>query len=143
MHMAAPAQRYTPEPLDFAVRVLESVRSDKRDPLLHNPNPPFTSAAEWLDLNSSAQHATSGADEAQPLKFSEVLPLGPQDAYFRSRAFQHSVVCAAVELVSRAAELYADLAALPEAFAPAQQALTHVQKFTTLPEASLLTHTHP
>ena len=139
LHIAAPAQRYVPEPLNFAVRVLESVRSSKQDPLVHNPNPPFTSATEWLHLTSSAQHATSGADEARPLKSSEVLPLAPEDAYFSSRSFQYSAIRAAVELVSTAAELYGDLAALPEAFAPAQHALTHVGNFTTLPEASLLT----
>ena len=134
--MAEPARRYVPEPLNYAVRVLESVCSDKQSPLSRNPNPPFTSAAEWLNLSRTAQHATSAAEKVEPLKLSEVLPLAPEDAYFGSRAFQCSVIASAVELASRAAELYADLAAAPEALGPAQQALSHVAGFATLPQAS-------
>ena len=74
----------------------------------------------------------------QPLKLSEVLTVPPEDAYFGSRAFQCSIINAAVEVASKAAELYADLAALPEALAPAQQALKHIAEFTTLPQASRL-----
>lgn len=138
IHMAGPAQRFAPEPLNFAVRILESVCSDKQGPLLHNPNPPFTSAAEWLNLDRTAQHATSERERMQPLKLSEVLTVPPEDAYFGSRAFQCSIISAAVELASKAAELYADLAALPEALAPAQQALTHIAGLMTLPQASRL-----
>ena len=134
--MAEPGRRYVPEPLNFAVRVLESVCSDQQSPLARNPNPPFTSAAEWLTLSRTSQHATSAAEKAQPLKLSEVLPLSSEDGYFGSTAFQCSVIASAVELVSRAAELYADLAALPEALAPAQQALSHVAGSAMLPQAS-------
>ena len=134
--MAEPAQRHISEPLNLAVRILESVCSDQQSPLMHNLNPPFTSAAEWLNLSRTAQHATSAAEMAQSLQLSEVLPLASENAYFGSRAFQCSVIASAVELVNRAAELYADLAALPEALGPAQQALSHVAGFATLPQAS-------
>ena len=75
--------------------------------------------------------------EAQPLSLPDVLTRTPEDAYFGSRAFQCSAISAAVEVVSRAADLYADLAALPEALDPAQRALAHLSQSTLLPEASL------
>ena len=65
------------------------------------------------------------------------LTLAPEDGYFGSRAFQSSVMSHAVDLVSKAAELYADLAAFPEALAPAQQALAHVAGCASLPGVSL------
>ena len=132
--MAAPAQRYVPEPLNFAVRVLESLCSDKRGPAVHNPNPPFTSAAEWLNLSRTPQSAKAGNKEVQPLSLTEVLTRAPDDAYFGSRAFQCKAVQAAVEVVSRAADVYAELAALPEALAPAERALAHVAGFSELPQ---------
>lgn len=135
LHMAGPAQRYTPEPLNYAVRVLESVCSDAQGAIMQSPNrPPFTSAVDWLKLNSSAQSAKADSAASQPLSMVEVLTRAPEDGYFGSRGFQCSAITAAVELVSRAADLYADLAAMPEILAPAQRALTHLAVFSELPK---------
>ena len=101
---------------------------------MQNPNPPFTSAAEWLHLSRTPQSAKAGSKEVQSLSLTEVLTRAPDDAYFGSRAFQCGAVQAAVALVSRAADVYADLAALPEALAPAERALAHVAGFSELPQ---------
>ena len=132
LHMAAPGQRYVPEPLNFAVMVLESVSASSQAPLAHSSNPPFTTAADWLKLGTAEQAAES-ANEG-PLSMYEVLAREPGEAYFSTRGFQCSAITAAVEVVGRAADLCADLAALPEILAPAQRALAHLAGLNALPK---------
>jgi len=95
-------------------------------------------ASRILQATTDSVGAYAGAKkETQPLSLTDVLTRTPEDAYFGSRAFQCSAINAAVEVVSRAADLYADLAALPEALYPAQRAVAHLSQSTMLPEASL------
>ena len=130
--MAAPGQRYVPEPLIFAVMVLESVSTSSQAPLAHSSNPPFTTAADWLKLGG-AEQGTDIADQG-PLSMSGVLAREPGDAYFSTKGFQCSAITAAVEVIGRAADLCADLAALPEILAPAQRALAHLAGINELPQ---------
>ena len=133
--MAAPGRRYVPEPLNFAVRVLESVSASSQGPLAHSSNPPFTTAADWLKLGGTEQAADSASEGL--LSMYEVLAREPGDAYFGTRGFQCSAITAAVEVVGRAADLCADLAALPEILAPAQRALAHLTGLNKLPEVNV------
>ena len=130
--MAAPGQRYVPEPLNFAVMVLGSVSTSSQAPLAHNSNPPFTTATDWLKLNGAEQAADTASEG--PLSMYEVLAREPGDSYFGTRGFQCSAITAAVEVVGRAADLCADLAALPEILAPAQRALAHLTGLNELPQ---------
>ena len=143
MHMAAPGQRYVPEPLNFAVMVLESVSASSQAPLAHSSNPPFTTAADWLKLGAAEQAADS-ANEG-PLSMYEVLAREPGDAYFGTWGFQCSAITTAVEVVGRAADLCGDLAALPEILAPAQRALASLAGLNALPKVvvALLPLPHP
>ena len=134
--MAAPGQRYIPEPLNFAVMVLESVSTNSQPPLAHGCNPPFTTASDWLKLSRPKQ-AADPANEGS-LSMSEVLAREPGNAYFGTKGFQCSAITAAVEVVGKGADLCADLEALPEILAPAQRALAHLAGLVELPQVVVI-----
>ena len=134
--MALPGQRYAPEPLNFAVMVLESVSTSSQAPLAHSSNPPFTTAADWLKLGGAEQAADPAIEG--PLNMSEVLTREPGNAYFGTRGFQCSAITAAVEVLARGVDLCADLAALSEILAPALRALAHLTGLNNLPQVPVI-----
>lgn len=121
LHMAAPASRFAPEPLSFAVRLLRSAAQQggaqqQQGDASASHMPPGT----WLQLGAK-QGAKPGL--VQPLRLTKALSSEPNDAYFGSSEFRASALAAAMGLVARAAQVFAGVPFLPEVLAPAQAAL--------------------
>jgi nucleolar protein 14 len=116
MHLHSQARRFVSEPLAFAAAALR----------LALPARPGDAEAgpRWLCV------AGGGPAEALPAAEGDIEPLAvlrvlgeEDDAYFSSPAFKTAAAAAAARLVRRAAHVYADVDALPEILAPAQEAL--------------------
>ncbi|KAL4451742.1 hypothetical protein ABPG75_007404 [Micractinium tetrahymenae] len=144
LHLHSQARRFVPEPLAFAVQLLQGA--------LPAGCAPAGAAAEAAAASSSSHQRQLGADEPRwlaiaatdagagslpaapedipPLELAQVLSSGGsgsggtgEEDFWRSAGFKTSAAAAAVRLVGRTAELLAGNAALPEILAPAQAAL--------------------
>lgn len=119
--MSASAERLMPEPLLFATRLLQTFREqwDSRAP----------TARGWsLQLVSKTKELT--AAKVIPLTFDLTANTPCNGADFAA-----SCVNAAVGLIARAVEAYADLPSFPELFAPAEAVLQQLEsKPECLPE---------
>ncbi len=137
LHMAAPASRYVPEPLNFAVQLLRSAAA----PGKASSEPPAAAfsasdpSARWLALGP---RKWSAANEIQPLELSAVLTKPADDAYFSSPEFKASALAAAIGVVRRTTELFTGASALPEMLAPAQSALEDLCSAEGLPKVQHL-----
>lgn len=134
LHLHSQAQRYVPEPLAFAVQLLQGAVPEGAGP---PPAPSHQRGLEpgqprWLavapgDAGADALPATP--EDIQPLDLGRVMAAAADsgaaasDPYWRSAAFKASAAAAAVRLVQRSAELLAGNAALPELLQPALDAL--------------------
>ncbi|CAL8463440.1 g2974 [Coccomyxa elongata] len=137
LHMAAPASRYVPEPLNFAVQLLQSVAPLRKNPP-HQPQTFFSASdpsARWLALAPGGGNKESDAAEIQPLVTASVLAKAADDGYFASLEFKTSALAAAMGVVQRAAEVFGGIAALPEALGPAQLALEDLGRVKGFPKA--------
>lgn len=134
LHLHSQAQRFVPEPLAFAVELLQGVLPAGTAPPLPPSHQRQLEAGQthWLavgagDVDADALPATP--EEIAPLELERVLALaangssGVGGAYWRSAGFKTSAAAAAVKLVLRSAELLGGNAALPEVLQPALDAL--------------------
>ena len=138
--MAAAASRYVPEPLNFAVQLLQSA-APLRKTAPSQPQMSFSASdpsARWLAPRPGGSGKESEAAEIQPLEMASVLSKAADDGYFGSPEFKASALAAAMGVVQRAAEVFAGIAALPEAFAPAQSALEDLGRAKALPKVQRL-----
>lgn len=142
--MAAPAGRYVPEPLNFAVQLLQSAAPAGAAGSEQPPAQPFFLASDpsvrWLALDGggSETKGATGSDDAAaevpPLELSTALSRPAEDEYFAGREFKAAALAAAIGVVQRAAEVFAGAAALPEVLAPAQAALESLGRSKGLPK---------
>ena len=136
-HLHSQAQRYAPEPLSFAVLLLQGVVPEgagAAPPPSHQrclePGQPRWLALAPGDAGADALPATP--EDIQPLDLGRVMAAAADgeaaaaDPYWRSAAFKASAAAAAVRLVQRSAELLAGNAALPEVLQPALDALRSI-----------------
>ena len=123
LHLAAPARRFCPEPIGFALRLLRSAlppeQARQQQQQQEDPHAPGT----WLHLAGCKNGRAAAAPPVQPLQLTRALGSAPGDAYFGSGGFRASALAAAMGLVARAAELFGGIPSLPEMLAPAQAAL--------------------
>lgn len=134
LHMAAPASRYVPEPLNFAVQLLQSATAVSSKAGSEQPTAAFSASdptAKWLALEPSRE---ADAMEIKPLELSAVLTKPADDAYFGSPDFKLSALAAAMGVVRRTAELFAGTSALPEILSHAQRALEDLGSAEGLPK---------
>lgn len=136
LHLHSQARRFVPEPLAFAVQLLQGA--------LPAGAPAAAAAAgdgsshqlqidadepRWLAIHASDAGAGSlpaTPEDIPPLELGRMLSSGGSEGdsdYWRSAGFKTSAAAAAVRLVGRVAELLAGNAALPAILAPAQAAL--------------------
>jgi hypothetical protein len=139
LHMAAPAKRYCPEAVAFCQRLLhacvpvppkEQQQQAQQQQGISSGliRPGLLQLAPAAKPGSTAAHAQQQQQQVvQPLGLYEVLGSDPSSPQFGTEAFKHSLLSAALGLLSRAAQLYSELEAFPEAFsssaAAAQQLL--------------------
>lgn len=142
--MAAPAGRYVPEPLTFAVDLLRSALPPSS---VENPANGQQSAAQnstvvspALDLHSTAK--ASSLAEVPPLQLTAVLTKAADDVYFDSVEFKASALVAALSVVERAAALFKGAAALPEVLNAAQTVLRDLAGAEALPQVRALMTVH-
>lgn len=144
VHLHSEAQRYVPEPLCFAVQLLQRALpagSEQAVPAGGSHQRQLDSEEpRWLaivasDAGSDSLPAT--AEDIEPLELARVLSAGSGSSssasgaeggaeYWRSAGFKTTAAAAAARLIGRCAELLAGNAALPEVLAPAQQALAAI-----------------
>lgn len=86
LHMAAPAQRMVPEPLQFAVSLLQDAAGTEGEAAQAFPltAPPSLGGKQWLRPSLKAKKAAS----AGPLQLERVLGLAPEDEFFQSDEFR-------------------------------------------------------
>ncbi len=139
--MAASASRYVPEPLNFAVQLLQSAAPLRKNPP-HQPQTFFSASdpsARWLALApGGGGNKEPDAAEIQPLDMASVLAKAADDGYFASLEFKTSGLAAAMGVVQRAAEVFTGIAALPEALGPAQLALEDLGRVKGFPKVQCL-----
>lgn len=121
--MAAPAQRLVPEALTFASTLLATAAPP--------PATAATHAQQWL-LPSGGWLLLSTPTPA--LILAQVLQSPSDDATFAPDSFRASLLQAAVGVVARAADVFAQLASFPELFASAAGTLTVLRDTKGLPE---------
>ena len=147
LHMAAPAGRFMPEPLAFAIRLLRSALGPGNaspDGAAEGPAAAYIHPSARLHLGRDNNSKASGsraarkeaaqAGEVQPLRMSAVLAGGAGDACFGTREFRAGALGAAIGVVVRAAEVFGGVPALPEVLAPARAALEALGAEEGLPE---------
>ena len=129
------AQRFVPEPLAFALRLLRSALPPAAAAALAaEAGDGGEAPAGWLRVPAAdAGGLPATLDSIVPLDLAAALgqPCGagnepegtPADAYWSTPAFKTSAAAAAIRLVGRCAQVWAELAALPEVLAPAQATL--------------------
>jgi hypothetical protein len=142
LHMAAPAKRFAPEPLAFAVRLLRSAmpqpgapqpqQQQQQQPQRGDPSAPHMGPGTWLQLGGSKGDKSF---PVPPLRLTQALGSDPADAYFGSAGFRAAALAAAFGLVGRAAQVFAGVPSLPEVLAPAQAALEALGSVPGLPKA--------
>ena len=124
--MAAPAQRLVPEALTFASALLATA--------IPLPATSVEPPQQWV--------RPSGSWSALPasipaLSLVQVLQSPPDDSYFATDACRGSLLLAALGVVSRAADVFANLQSLPELFAPAMATLKVLCSTKGLPQVSI------
>lgn len=134
LHLHAPAGRFVPEPLNFAVALLRSAAPASAAAAAAGAAGAGAEEGEqprWLRLDAAAGAGQEmGAPPAtpadiEPLDLVGTLGAGDDDgdSYWSSPDFKTSAAAAAARLVQRTAASLAGLAALPEVMEPALRAL--------------------
>lgn len=169
VHMHSQARRYVPEPLNYAVALLDTVlpspdggaaAAQRTQRGIEGEDPrwlcippgdgggadmvslPATAAAipqlsfqKVLGLASACASASTSATAAPagpqgqaepPERVAEAAAAAEGARYFSSPEFKTAAAAAAARLLARYAELFADVAALPEVLAPGQQVLRRI-----------------
>ena len=129
LHMAAPGQRFVPEPLTFATTLLSTA--------LPQPATAVDRTQQWL---MPRKGWASLPEVTPPLNLAEVLQSSSDDAICQTAAVTGSLLSAAVGVVSRAAEVFAKLVSFPELFAPAVRALEGLPSCEGFPQVTQQTH---
>ena len=131
LHMAAPGQRFVPEPLTFATTLLSTA--------LPQPATAVNRTQQWL---LPPEGWASLPEVTPPLNLAEVLQSPSDDAMFQTAAITGSLLSAAVGVVSRAAEVFAKLVSFPELFARAVRALEGLPSSEGFPQVTSYRHSH-
>lgn len=137
LHLHSQAQRFVPEPLAFAVQMLQGALPAGCAPAAAGSSSSSSHQRQldaddprWLVIHASEAGAGSLPANPEDIPALELARLLSSDEssegggdYWRSAGFKTSAAAAAVRLVARSAELLAGNAALPAILAPAQAAL--------------------
>lgn len=123
LHMAAPAQRLVPEALTFASVLLTTA--------VPPPATAVAQAQQWL-LLAGGWSALSTPTPA--LSLTQVLQSPSDNATLGADAFRGSLLQAAVGVVDRAADVFAQLASFPELFASSIGTLSVLRHTKSMPE---------
>lgn len=111
LNMHSAAQRYCPEPLNFAATVLRMAANDEGT---------FGEGhhKEWLDISGGEENGLPHHAHSQVMDIS-TLALGMDDAHWSSPSFKISARVVAVNIIVRCAEIWCNIDALPEILQPA------------------------
>ena len=123
LHMAAPAQRLIPEALTFASTLLATAAPT-----------PATAAAQGQQWLLPAGGWSGLASTTPALSLAQVLHSSSEDATLVADSFRGSLLQAALAVVHRAADVFAQLASFPELFASAVGTLSALRHTKGLPE---------
>ena len=136
VHLHAPAQRFCPESLNFALKLLRTAISKEIEDLQDQRSNTGTSTAfadegpRWLALSpNEACHGPLTPENIKELSLTKVF--GSEEdlnvkEYLSSAEFKTSAAAAAVRLIGRICSSLTGLDALPEIMAPAIKVLKHV-----------------
>lgn len=135
--MAAPASRYVPEPLSFAVELLRSslpASSEATPANAAHPAQTPDSTEGLLTLDGPSTREMRDLSEVPQLQLTTVLTKAGSDPYFSSLEFKVSAIAAALGVIERAASLFKEAPALPEVLTPAQKVLRELAGQKALPQ---------
>lgn len=121
--MAAPAQRLVPEALTFASTLLATV--------FPTPATAVAKSQQWLLPAGRWSVLTT---PTPPLSLAQVLQSPSEDAALGADTFKGSLLQAALGVVRRAADVFAQLASFPELFASAISTLNVLCHTKGLPQ---------
>ena len=123
LHMSTSAARWMPEPLLFALQLLQTY---------HEQSTQASVSARGWTVNLSTDNGLLASADAVPLTL---------DAHTRGDISEAqlctSCLSAAAGLIARSAEVHADLPSFPEVFAPA---LTVLRELHSMPQGLLVVH---